>query len=98
MRCCWAPMLVHFWCLSQFLQDFLLHQSPFGSLLWIPAIHGHYLFFQVLAERWWHETHTFHFPYEEMIVLPDHWALQTWLSFGDEPIAGKAAQGFSKVP
>ena len=41
--------------------------------------------------------HTFHFPYGEMTVLPEHWALLTGLSFGGEPIVGKTMQGFSKV-
>ena len=33
-----------------------------------------------------------------MTVLLDHWALLMGLSFGGEPIVGKATQGFSKVP
>ena len=87
--CHWAPMLEHFGQLPAHLQEFLLHRTPFGSLLQIPAIHGHYLFFQALVERWRHETHTFHFPYREMAMLPEHWALLTGLRFGGEPIVGK---------
>ena len=98
MRCHWAPMLEHFQRLPPYLREFLLHRTPFGSFLWIPAIHGHYPFFRALAERWWHETHTFHFPHEEMMVLPEHWALLTGLRFEGEPIVGKATQGFSMVP
>ena len=55
-------MLAHFHYLPDFLQDFLLHQSPFSSFLWIPAIHGHYNFFWALVEQWRFEMHTFHFP------------------------------------
>ena len=91
-------MLAHFQRLPQFLQDFLLHQSPFGSFLRIPAIHRHYNFFRALAGRWRFETHTFHFPFGEMTILPEHWALLTGLSFGGEPIVGKGALGYSKVP
>ena len=72
MRCGWAPMLAHFHRLPDFLRDFLLHQSPFGSFLRIPAIHGHYNFFRALVEWWWFDTHTFHFPYGEMTILPEH--------------------------
>ena len=71
----------------------MLHQSPFGSFLRIPAIHGHYNFFRALAERWRFETHTFHFPNDEMTILPEHWALLTGLSFGGESIVGKRALG-----
>ena len=70
-------MLEHFGRLLAHLQEFLLHRTPFGSLQQILAIHGHYLFLWALAERWRHETHMFHFPYGEMAVLPEHWALLT---------------------
>ena len=91
-------MLVHFRHLPDFLRDFLLHQSPFGSFLRIPAIHGHYNFFRALVERWLFETHTFHFPYEEMTILPEHWALLSGLTFGGEPIVGKGVLGYTRVP
>ena len=91
-------MLVHFRRLPQFLQDFLLHESPFGSFLRIPAIHERYNFFRALPERWRFETHTFHFPYGEMTILAEHWALLSGLTFGGEPIVGKGALGYSQVP
>ena len=94
----WAPMLAHFRRLPGFLQDFLLHHSPFYSFPRIPAIHGHYQFFRALAERWRFESHTFHLPYEEITILPKHWALLTGLEFGGDPIVGKTTQGYSKVP
>ena len=98
MTCGWASMLAHFLRLSQFLWDFLLRQSRFGSFLSIPAIHGHYNFFWALPGRWRFETHIFHFPYGEMTIQPEHWALLSGLSFGGEPIVGKGALGYSKVP
>ena len=52
---------------------------------------------RALAEWWWHEIHTFHFPYGEMTVLPEHWALLMSLRFGGEPIVGKTMQGFVMV-
>ena len=91
-------MLEHFQRLPEHLRVFLLHCTPFRSFLQIPAIHGHYPFFRALAKRWWHETHTFDFPYGEMTVLPEHWVLLTGLRFGGEPIVGKATQGFTMVP
>ena len=82
-------MLEHFQLLLLHLREFLLHYTPFGSFLQIPTIHGHYLFFRALTERWRHETHMFHFPYGEMTVLPEHWALLTDLRFMEEPTVGK---------
>ena len=98
MRCSWALMLAHFHRLPNFLRDFLLHQSPFGSFLRIPAIHSHYNFFRALVERWRFETHTFHFPYGEITILPEHWALMSGLTFGGEPIVGKGVLGYARVP
>lgn len=91
-------MVEHFRHLPMHLREFLLHYTPFGSFLWIPAIHGHYLLFRALAERWQHETHTFHFPYREMTMLPQHLVLLTGLCFEGEPMVGKTAQGFAMVP
>ena len=41
--------------------------------------------------------HTFHFPYGEMTILPEHWALLSGLTFKGEPIVGKGVLGYARV-
>ena len=39
-----------------------------------------------------------HFPYGEMTILLEHWALLSGLIFGGEPIVGKGVLGYARVP